>query len=80
MLAILLTVSNLNRMDDAMPINRSKQSWNIGDRVNVGFMRNLEVLEIQAIYDFKPDIYILRSDKGIRYSFTPHNGIERLDD
>ena len=63
-----------------MPINSSKQSWNIGDLLNVRFMRNLEVLEIQAIYDFKPDIYILRSDKGTLYSFTPHHGIERLAD
>ena len=62
-----------------MTVKRSKQSWNIGDKVNIGFMRDLEILEIQAIYDFKPDIYILQNNQGVKYTFTPHHGIERLD-
>ena len=62
-----------------MPIINSKQSWKIGDRVNVGIMKNLLVTKIEAIYDGLPDIYTLESNNGNLYQFTPHNGIERIN-
>ena len=63
-----------------MAITNSKQSWRIGDRVNVGFMKNLLVTQIDAIYDGLPDIYTLENtNNGKLYQFTPHNGIERIN-
>jgi hypothetical protein len=58
-------------------IQRSKQAWEIGEMVKVGFM-HLRVMAKQATPgDFKPDAYILanaRADKF--YRFVPHNGLE----
>ena len=63
-----------------MAITNSKQSWRIGDRVNVGFMKNLLVTQIDAILDGLPDIYTLENtNNGKLYQFTPHNGIERIN-
>ena len=56
-------------------ITRSKQVWQIGEQVKVGFM-SLRVMARQATPgDYKPDAYILanaRADKF--YRFGPHNG------
>ena len=62
-----------------MPIINTKQSWQVGDRVNVGFMKNLLVTKIDSIVDGLPDIYSLESNTGKLYQFTPHNGIERIN-
>ena len=63
-----------------MAITNSKQSWEIGDRVNVGFMKNLLVTKIDAIVDGLPDIYTLKNTNNNKlYQFTPHNGIERIN-
>ena len=62
-----------------MPIINTKQSWKIGDRVNVGFMKNLLVTKIDFIVDGMTDIYTLESNTGKLYQFTPHNGIERIN-
>ena len=61
-----------------MAIQNSKQDWKVGSKVNVGFLRGLTVIRIDAIHDWRPDIYTLQSDKGILYKFTPHYGIEKL--
>ena len=61
-----------------MAITYSKQDWSIGALVNVGFMKNLEVLKIEAIKDGLPDIYTLRSAKGVLYEYIPHNGLFRI--
>ena len=62
-----------------MPIINTRQSWQIGDRVNVGFMKDLLVTKIDSIVDGLPDIYTLESNTGKLYQFTPHNGIERIN-
>ena len=62
-----------------MPITNTRQDWHIGALVNVGFMRNLKVIKVDAIFDSLPDIYTLESANGTRYEFTPHNGIERIN-
>ena len=62
-----------------MEITNSKQNWEIGDRVNVGFMKNLLVTKIDSIVDGLPDIYTLESNTGNLYQFTPHNGIARIN-
>jgi len=61
-------------------INNSKQNWEIGKTVKVGFLS----LKITGIIltpgDFRPDIYELENAKGDkRYNFTPHYGIERIN-
>lgn len=56
----------------------SKQNWSIGSMVKVGFMV-LKVLEVKAVKDCMPDIYILENPKnGKRYEFIPHNGLFAL--
>lgn len=57
---------------------RSKQSWNIGSVVKVGFM-TLRVLSCEAVKDSLPDIYTLESLDGSKtYEFIPHNGLRRV--
>jgi len=62
-------------------ITRSKQVWEIGSRVNVGFLKNLIVIGFQLTPgDYLPDRYTLTDETGAkRYEFTPHNGISRID-
>jgi len=62
-----------------MPITNTRQDWQVGALVNVGFMRNLKVIRVDAIFDGLPDVYTLESAKGTRYEFTPHNGLVRID-
>jgi hypothetical protein len=62
-----------------MAITNTRQNWQIGALVNVGFMRNLKVIKVDAVFDSLPDIYTLESSKGTRYEFTPHNGLVRID-
>ena len=55
------------------------KSWGIGDTVKVGFM-NLRVLEIKAIKDHLPDIYVLESLDGTKkYEFIPHRGLKKIE-
>ena len=63
-----------------MPITNTRQNWHIGALVNVGFMRNLKVIRVDVTrWNSLPDTYTLESAKGIRYEFTPHNGLVRID-
>lgn len=60
-------------------ITRTKQNWNIGNIVSVGFMK-LKVVGVRAEYDFMPDIYELVDEKNNRkYEFIPHNGLSRVE-
>lgn len=63
-----------------MPIQNSKQKWEVGETVKIGFL----TLRITAFEptpgDYMPDAYHLVNLKGDRsYRFTPHNGIERVN-
>ena len=60
---------------------KAKQSWEIGDMVNVGFVKNLEVVtKVATPGDFKPDLYALWQPSTNRfYSFVPHNGLVRCE-
>ncbi len=59
-------------------ITNSKQSWNEGDTVRVGFM-TLKVVAHKAVKDYMPDLYLLTSLDGLKhYEFIPHNGLARL--
>jgi hypothetical protein len=49
------------------------QTFEIGQTVNIGFVRGLKVIErINGEW-------ILESAKGVRYSFVPHNGLCRIN-
>lgn len=58
-------------------ITKSKQAWEIGEMVKVGFM-TLRVLAKQATPgDYKPDAYVLTNAKADKfYRFVPHNGLQ----
>lgn len=62
-------------------ITHSKQKWEVGQIVKVGFVANLKVVEIVPTPgDYAPDAYLLRNDKtGAEYRFVPHKGLERLN-
>ena len=51
----------------------AQQSWELGQVVNVGFLKGLTVTEKHG------NESILRSAKGVFYSFVPHEGIARLN-
>jgi len=54
------------------------KGWNVGDVVNVGFLKGLEVVKIEAIKDGLPDVYTLKRGNAV-YEFIPHNGLTRID-
>lgn len=60
-------------------IVNSEQSWEVGDMVVIGFLKNLMIVKIEPTPgDYMPDAYILVSRKGVNYRFVPHNGITRI--
>lgn len=62
-----------------MAITNSRQSWQVGDTVRVGFVAGLEVISvIPTPGDYAPDAYALWQPKTDRfYRFVPHCGLER---
>lgn len=60
-------------------ITNSKQVWEVGSTVKVGFL-SLKVISKQATPgDYLPDAYILQSAKGQLYRFVPHNGLQKVE-
>jgi hypothetical protein len=60
-------------------IQSKNESWNVGDIVNVGFVRGLKVLKVEAIKDSMLDIYTLQGKNGVLYEFIPHSkGLTRI--
>ena len=63
-------------------ITKSKQVWEVGAIVKVGFL-TLEITGMEATPgDFKPDAYFLKGtgkNATSEYRFVPHNGLERLN-
>lgn len=59
--------------------NFTRQTWEPGHTVKVGFM-TLKIIEaIPTPGDYKPDQYLLENPKnGKRYTFTPHYGLEAV--
>jgi hypothetical protein len=59
-------------------ITKSKQAWEIGQTVKVGFLSGLVVMtKIATPGDYAPDAYILRRNEQL-YKFVPHNGLEKI--
>jgi hypothetical protein len=60
-------------------IKNSKQSWEAGATVKVGFMSLVVKAAIATPGDFAPDAYILVNKAGTQmYKFVPHSGLEKL--
>lgn len=60
-------------------ITNSKQAWEVGSVVRVGFLSNLTVKAKEPTPgDYMPDAYILEAGNGRQYRFVPHNGLERI--
>lgn len=61
-------------------ITKSKQCWEVGETVKVGFMSLRVTAKIATPGDYKPDAYALTNARGDRfYRFTPHFGCERVE-
>ncbi len=62
-------------------IRNSKQLWEVGEVVKVGFLSGLKVLaKVPTPGDYAPDAYVLGTATGRIYRFVPHKGIERRTD
>ena len=63
-------------------ITNSKQTWEIGEVVKVGFLKLIITAKEPTPGDYMPDAYLL-SGIGIHhnrtYRFVPHNGLERTN-
>lgn len=61
-------------------IRNSKQNWQVGETVKVGFMSLVVKSAIATHGDYLPDAYILANQAGTQlYKFVPHNGLEKID-
>lgn len=58
-------------------IKHSKQKWEAGQQVKVGFMTLTVVAAVATPGNWLPDQYALTNDKGTFYCFIPHNGLTR---
>lgn len=57
-------------------IKNTKQNWNIGATVKVGFLSLVVVSAIATPGDYMPDAYVLSNAAGSKfYRFVPHNGL-----
>lgn len=60
----------------------TKQSWEVGEIVKVGFLTLRVERKIPTPGDFMPDAYQLRGlgdNHHRKYEFVPHNGLTRLN-
>ena len=61
-------------------IKNSKQVWEVGEMVKVGFL-SLRVTAKEPTHgDYAPDAYLLTDKTGAKkYRFVPHKGISRIN-
>lgn len=58
-------------------IKSSKQNWQVGETVKVGFLTLRVLAKVATPGDFLPDAYVLTNLKADKYyRFVPHNGLE----
>jgi len=60
-------------------IKNSKQSWEVGQSVRVGFLSLTVITPLAASGDGLPGKYILTNGKQL-YAFVPHNGLSKISD
>jgi len=61
-------------------ITKSKQNWEPGSAVKVGFLNLVVLAAVASPGDYKADQYLCRSAKGQHYAFVPHSGCFKIDD
>ena len=62
-------------------IKNTKQVWEIGEFVKVGFLSLRVLAKVATPGDWLPDHYALTDKTGSKYyRFIPHNGLTRCDD
>lgn len=61
-------------------IRDTKQQWQAGQQVRVGFLTLTVRVAVPTPGDGLPDAYILVNAAGTQlYRFVPHRGVEKLD-
>lgn len=61
-------------------ITKSKQVWQVGETVKVGFMSLRILAKVATPGNYLPDQYALTNADGSRfYRFIPHNGCSRVE-
>lgn len=61
-------------------VKNSKQVWEVGEMVKVGFLSLIVTAKEPTPGDFMPDAYRLVSRDGSKqYRFVPHNGLQRIN-
>ena len=60
-------------------IKNSKQSWEVGQTVRVGFLSLTVIAPLEATGDGLPGAYILTSGTQL-YAFVAHNGVRKITD
>lgn len=60
-------------------ITHTKQNWQPGSIVKVGFLSLMVQAVIETPRNYAPDAYLLTNPKGQNYLFVPHKGLERYD-
>lgn len=58
-------------------VTKSKQSWEVGSTVKVGFLTLKVLAKVATPGNWLPDQYALTNGKGGFYRFIPHNGVTR---
>jgi hypothetical protein len=60
-------------------ITKSKQVWEVGEAVKVGFLTLVVKAKVLTPGDYLPDAYALTNVKGDKfYRFVPHNGLHAV--
>ena len=60
-------------------ISNTKQNWNVGATVKVGFMSLIVKATIATPGDYAPDAYILGNAANTQlYKFVPHKGLQKI--
>jgi len=60
-------------------VKNSKQVWEVGQTVKVGFLSLIVTGKEATPGDFLPDAYYLcNQNRDKVYRFVPHNGLERI--
>lgn len=57
-------------------IKNSKQAWEVGEAVKVGFLTLIVAAKVATPGDYLPDAYVLTNKGATKfYRFVPHNGL-----
>lgn len=63
-----------------MPIQNTRQNWQPGQTVKIGFLSLTVIRCTPTPGDYLPDYYTLKNPKtNALYKFTPHHGLEKIE-